>query len=105
MDARLATLEGELVRDLQGLSDRLGDSEFCAELYRALTNRTLTKDGPPGGYLVLSWDRAEEFVNEMRAGRSQPPISLAQSGGEGVISETVSRELERQGWRTRPLSG
>lgn len=95
------TLEAELLRDLQSLSGRFGDDQLCRELYRALTNRTLTKDG---SHLVLSWSRAEEFVNDLRARENHEPLALARSGGEGVIAETVSAELDRHGWRTRPLN-
>ena len=99
-----ATLEGELVQDLHGLADRLADEEFCRELYRGLTNRSLTKDGEPGGHLVLSWTRAADFVNELRALGGREPLPLAQSGGEGVISETLLDELSAQGWETRALN-
>ena len=99
-----ATLEGELVHDLHGLSDRLADERFCRELYRGLTNRSLTKGGEPGGHLVLSWNHAADFVNELRAQVGHEPLPLAQSGGEGVISETVLDELTARGWETRPLN-
>lgn len=104
MGAPVETLEGELVRDLDALSDRFGDEQFCAELYRALTNRTLSKDGGPDGHLVLSWNRAAEFVNELRALEKHEPLPLAQSGGEGVVSEIVLDELTARGWHTRPLN-
>jgi len=103
MRAPIETLEGELVRDLGGLSDRLSDDRFCVELYRALTNRTLSKDDGPDGHLVLSWNRAAEFVNELRARERHAPLPLARSGGEGVMSETVLDELIARGWHTRPL--
>ena len=38
------TLESQLVRDLEELSGRFADERFCAEVYRALTNRTLSKE-------------------------------------------------------------
>ena len=104
MSAPIETLESQLVRDLDGLSSHFGDDQFCAELYRALTNRTLSKEDGPGGHLVLSWNRAAEFVNDLRARERQDPLPLAQSGGEGVISETVLDELTARGWQTRPLN-
>ena len=104
MSAPIETLEGKLVRDLDGLSDRFGDDEFCTELYRALTNRTLSKHGGPDGHLVLSWNRAAEFVNELRGRERHEPLPLARSGGEGVVSETVLDELTARGWQTRPLN-
>jgi hypothetical protein len=104
MGAPVETLESQLLRDLEELSERLGDERFCAELYRSLTNRALSKDGGPGGHLVLSWSRAAEFVNELRARERREPLPLAQSGGEGVVSETVLDELTAHGWHTRPLN-
>ena len=104
MSAPIETLEGQLLRDLEALSDRFADDQFCAELYRSLTNRTLSKEDAPGGHLVLSWNRAAEFVNELRARVQQEPLPLAQSGGEGVVSETVLDELTARGWETRPLN-
>lgn len=97
------TLETELASDLvdDGLSGRLGDDRLCTELYRFLTNRTLTKDGR---HLVLSWSRAEALVNDLRARENHDPLPLAQSGGEGVVSETVSELLDRHGWSHRPLN-
>jgi hypothetical protein len=97
------TLESQLSRDLQELSDRFGDDGFCTELYRSLTNRTLSREGRPGGYLVMSWSRAAAFVNELRAQERLEPLPLASSGGEGVTSETVLDELTAHGWRTRQL--
>ena len=97
------TLESRLGRDLEGLSDRLGDELFCAELYRALTNRTLSPIGGRDGHLMLSWNRAAAFVNELRAHELHGPLPLALSGGEGVASETVMDELTAHGWETRPL--
>jgi hypothetical protein len=104
MRAPLDTLEAELVRDLDGLSGRLRDESFCAELYRGLTDRTLTKAEDDRGHLLLSWTRASEFVNELRARESLDPLPLARSGGEGVISETVLDELTARGWQTRALN-
>lgn len=103
MSAPIETLESQLVRDLDGLSSRFGDDEFCSELYRALTNRALSKEDGPGGHLVLSWNRAADFVNELRAREQHEALPLASSGGEGVISETVLDELTAHGWETRPL--
>ncbi len=104
MSAPSETLESQLLRDLEELSERFGDDQFCAELYRALTNRTLSKDSGPDGHLVLSWNRAAEFVNELRARARHEPLPLAQSGGEGVVSEIVLDELTARGWETRPLN-
>jgi hypothetical protein len=103
MSAPIETLESQLRHDLEPISDRFGDDEFCTELYRALTNRTLSKDDGPGGHLVLSWNRAADFVNELRARDHYEPLPLAASGGEGVVSEILLDELTARGWQTRSL--
>jgi hypothetical protein len=95
------TLEAQLDHDLGGLSARVADESFCAELYRALTNNTLSRVGRPHTRLVLSWDRAAEFVNQLRARGNQDPLPLAGSGGEGVTSQLVLDELSAHGWHTR----
>lgn len=93
-------LEFELFRDLETLDDRLDDEEFSSDLYRALSNRVWTKGQ---GRVSLSWKRAEEVVNELRARRLQEPLALAQTGGEGEVSDVVDDELGRLGWRSAPL--
>ncbi len=96
-------IEQALVRDLDQLGDRLLDDAFSTELYRALTNRRWRKDGGPEGGISLSWTRAEEIVNDLRARREREPLELAQTGGEGELSDTVEDELGRIGWRSEPL--
>ena len=81
----------------------LSNGPASEQLYRALTNRTLSKGDGPGGHLVLSWNRAADFVNELRARDHYAPLSLAASGGEGVVSEIVLDELTARGWQTRSL--
>jgi hypothetical protein len=103
VSAPFETLEAQLDHDLAHLSARVADAHFCAELYRALTNRTLSRDGRPHTHLVLTWDRAADFVNELRARDDHEPLPLAGSGGEGVISEAVLDELSAHGWHTRPF--
>jgi len=100
MSVRLETLEAQLGYDLEDLSGQVADERFCAELYGALTNRTLSRDGRPHTRLVLSWERAAEFVNELRARGNHGPLALAGSGGEGVVSEVVLDELVAHGWHT-----
>jgi hypothetical protein len=97
------TLEAQLDHDLDDLSPRVADEHFCVDLYRALTNGTLSRDGRPHTRLVLSWGRAAEFVNQLRARGDYAPLPLAGSGGEGVISEVVLEELTAHGWRARPF--
>jgi hypothetical protein len=99
-----AELERALVRDLDQLGDRLTDEGFCTELYRGLANRRWHKDGGPGGAISLSWSRVEEIVNDLRARRDREPLTLAQTGGEGELSELVERELGAWGWRSEELN-
>jgi hypothetical protein len=51
-----------------------------------------------------SWGRAEEIVNRLRADGGREPLTLAQTGGEGVVAQTVTDVLGRLGWSHRPLS-
>ena len=101
MAVRFETLEVQLGHDLGDLSARVGDDRFCAELYRGLTNRTLTRNDRPYTHLVLSWTQAAELVNELRARGDHEPLPLAGSGREGVGSEVVLHELADHGWHTR----
>jgi hypothetical protein len=98
-------LELELVIDLEALTERFDDEEFCRDLYRALANNVWHKDDGPDGHVSFSWKRAEQLVNELRrqfAGRE--PLPLARSGGEGEISQLVRDRLGRLGWRARGLN-
>jgi hypothetical protein len=103
VSAVFETLETQPSHDLDDLSARVADDGFCAELYRALTNRTLSRDGRPDTQLVLSFDRAADFVNQLRARSDHEPLPLAGSGGEGVVSEVVFDELTAHGWFARPF--
>jgi hypothetical protein len=95
-------LERRLADDLATLGDRLADAEFCSDLYRALAGNALrpTDDGG-GGRVSLSWRRAEDLINELRARAGREPMTLAQTGGEGDVGGTVSGELGRLGWALR----
>ena len=103
MEASAEALERQLVTDLASLEQRFADEEFSTELYRALANNVWAKsDGPPGE-VSLSWRRAEELVNELRAGHGQQPLTLAQTGGEGEVTALIADELGRLGWTASPL--
>jgi len=99
----VSALEQELRQDLATIEDRFAnDNEFSRDLYRALANNTWHKDGSEG-HVALSWGKAEELVNELRARVAEDPLELEQTGGEGEVAETVRTELETLGWRSRPL--
>ena len=104
MSQAAETLEAQLLRDLGGLGDRFVDDEFSSELYRALTNNRWQKESGPEGAVSLSWSRAEELVNELRSRAGREPLALAQTGGEGEVSDLVAGELGRLGWRARALN-
>ena len=95
-------LERELVVDLEGLQERFSDEEFSSELYRALANTVWRKEGR-AGEISLSWNRAEQVVNDLRARRGESALELAQTGGEGEVSPVVAEELTRLGWNAAPL--
>jgi hypothetical protein len=96
-------LEHQLTDDLRSLGPPLENERFVRELYRALT-RTRWKRFDRDGAVSLSFGRAEALLNELRAERGQEPLALAQTGGEGEVSEwmddTVLTEL---GWSASEL--
>ena len=105
MAASPDAVEREFVSDLiAAAEDRFADDEFMTDLYRALANQCWHKPGGPHGHLALSWTRAEELVNALRARSSAVPLTLAQTGGEGEVARSVEQELGRLGWRHRPLN-
>jgi hypothetical protein len=98
------TIERQLMQDLRTLGDRFADEKLSTELYRALARNAWRKQAGPEGHVALSFGRAEEIVNELRAGHGQPAIEMGQSGGEGEVSRTVETELGRLGWTAQPLN-
>jgi hypothetical protein len=82
--------------------ERLRDEKFMTELYRALTNRAWSRAGA-FGELSLSWKRAADLVDELRATVGRPPLGLEASGGEGTLDRTVVDVLGPLGWSSRPL--
>lgn len=88
--------ESALITDLATLGERFRDEQFSTELYRALAGGHLTKDGQ--GF-APSWSRAERLVNDLRAEQGNEPLTLAQTGGEGEVSDLVADELQGLGWR------
>jgi hypothetical protein len=101
--ATQTTAEAALIDDLVQLRSRFRDEKWSAELYRALANDEWFKEGDPTSFVALSWKRAEEIINALRALEGREPLVLAQTGGEGEVSRTVEEELGRLGWRHRPL--
>jgi hypothetical protein len=89
-----------LQADVQALEERMRDEKFARELYRALADNRWSKDGET---VALSWKRAEELINAVRRGLGAPPLTLSQTGGEGVVDSSVREELEARGWRIEPL--
>jgi hypothetical protein len=95
------TLERELLNDLRTLHNMIhSDDSFDEELYRALAGVEWHRSG--GGHVSLSWKRAEKVINEQRAEHDRAPLTLAQTGGEGEVSERIANALSHQGWRQRP---
>ena len=91
--------ESALRNDLATLGGRFADEEFCTELYRALAGGRVVKDGAALG---PSWARAEKLVNDLRAEHGREPLALAQTGGEGELSDVVAAELRRPQWTRKP---
>src|SRR4051812_27870260 len=94
-------LERDLANDLQTLGDLVHDDSFYPELYRGLAGVNWTRADE--GHLSLSWKRAEELVNRVRAEHGHAPLELAQTGGEGEVSERVADALSGLGWTPKPL--
>jgi hypothetical protein len=88
-------LERRLAEDIRSLGDLLDDESFCAELYRGLADVKWRRDG---GAVAVSWKRAEELINDARAARGRPRMTLAQTGGEGQVSSRVAETLGARGW-------
>jgi len=100
----MSELEQELRQDLTALEDRFAnDNQFSRDLYRALANNTWRKGGS-GAHVALSWGKAEELVNELRARVAEDPLELEQTGGEGEIDDSVRADLEALGWTAQPLN-
>lgn len=78
------------------------DEQLMTEVYRALANRRWTRVEMIGE-LSLSWKRAADLVDELRAAAGHPPLKLEASGGEGVVDRRVTVILGPLGWRSRPL--
>jgi hypothetical protein len=93
-------LEQRLADDIRSLGELLDDESFCTELYRALADVKWHRDG---GAVALSWKLAEEVINEARAARGLPALTLAQTGGEGKLSDRVVEALSGRGWSPEPL--
>jgi hypothetical protein len=95
-------LERRLLNDLQTLGDLVADESFHQELYRALAGPRWFLEGDGGSHVSLSWRRAEEAVNNLRAEHGRAPLALAQTGGEGEVSDRVAGALDPLGWQARP---
>lgn len=94
-------LERRLADDIRSLDDLLDDESFCVELYHGLADVRWQRDG---GAVAVSWKRAEEIINEARAARGRHELTLAQTGGEGQVSNRVAEALRALGWSSRPLN-
>src|SRR4051812_24300938 len=94
------SLERQLASDLQTLGDMIHDDSFYTELYKGLAGVNWTRDGE---HLSLSWKRAEEVVNALRAKHGHDPLELAQTGGEGEVSDRVADALGGTGWTAKLL--
>lgn len=102
-DPSIDEVEQGLARDLGPLVEDLHEDAFAGELYRGLAGQGLVRADGSGDRVALSWRRAEEIVNGLRHQAGEEPLTLAQTGGEGFLSERVKQALERCGWHARPL--
>src|SRR3954470_5566465 len=95
-------LERRLLNDLTTLGDMVPDDDsFHTELYRGLAGPRWFLDDD-GGHVSLSWRRAEEIVNTLRSEHGRAALTLAQTGGEGQVTDRVGDALNGLGWHARP---
>jgi hypothetical protein len=94
-------LERQLRDDLRSLGPQLDDDRLVRELYRALTRTRLSRLDREG-HFSLSFRRAEELLDGLRAERAEPPLELAQTGGEGEVSHWAAGILQELGWHAEP---
>jgi len=102
MSADTDRLEHDLVHDLQSLVDALADDSLAEELYRSLASTAWGRPGSGDGRVTVSWKRAEDIVNGLREQGGHPPLTLAQTGGEGEVGRRVAEALGARGWTRRP---
>src|SRR3954451_1138906 len=98
--ADTSALERELTHDLTVLGDMVADESFYSELYRGLAGVSWSREGE---HVSLSWESAEELVYALRAQHGREPLELAQTGGEGEVSDRVAEALGGTGWTAKPL--
>jgi hypothetical protein len=94
-------IERQLASDLQTLGELIQDDAWNEDLYKSLAGVSWFR---AGGHVSLSWKRAEELVNEIRAKHDQPALALAQTGGEGEVADRVADALAGLGWTPKPLN-
>jgi len=94
----IETLERHLVNDLRTVADRLDDERTVRDLYRALATRAL-KPHEGDGHLALSRKRAEDLLT---AAGFESADGLADSGGEGEVSDRARELLDGIGWVSDP---
>src|SRR3954465_12615798 len=94
------TLERQLAHDLQTLGDLIHDDSWNEDLYKSLAGVSWSR---AGGHVALSWKRAEQLVNEIRARHDQPPLQPARTGGEGEVADRVADALSGLGWTPKTL--
>lgn len=99
--AATEVLERQLANDLQTLGDMLHDDSWSEDLYKSLAGVTWSREG---AHVALSWKRAEELINEVRAKHGRPALALAQTGGEGEVADRVADALAPLGWTPGPLN-
>ncbi len=102
MSTQTETLERRLLSGLRSLGDRLADERAVTDLYRALAGRALSTPDETG-HVALSYNRAEDLLTE--AARSiglEPVEGLAESGGEGEVTDRAAALLREIGWTSNP---
>lgn len=94
-------LERRLHDDLSALRERLTEDKFAGEVYRSVAGVAWSRPGTGAGHVTLSWKMAERLVNELR-GDDADELTLAQTGGEGEVSDDIAAALGELGWTAKP---
>ncbi len=98
----MTTAEQTLERTLEDLAERTRDGAFATQLYRGLASRRWP--GADDTAVSVSWRRAEDQVNALRARVDADALELAQTGGEGELTDDVRAELGARGWASEGLA-
>jgi hypothetical protein len=98
MDENIAFLS-----DIEKLIPKLMDDKYAKNFYRALCNMRWKKYGYPKSY-SCSFRYAGGLVARLRD-RGETYMDFYLSGDEGKVTEEISKDLHKLGWKECPWPG